>query len=54
VLFTSTGMAAAMTGFLLTQEEIGLFSVSAVFGVAFGGQRVRETRQVFSENVVFA
>jgi hypothetical protein len=26
-----------MTGFLLTQDEIGLFSVSAVFGVAFGG-----------------
>ena len=37
VLFTSTGMAAAMTGFLLTQDEIGLFSVSAVFGMAFGG-----------------
>ena len=37
VLFASTGMAAAMTGFLLTQNEIGLFSVSAVFGLAFGG-----------------
>jgi predicted MFS family arabinose efflux permease len=30
-------MAVAMTGFLLTQSEIGLFSVSALFGLAFGG-----------------
>ena len=37
ILFASAGMAAAMTGFLLTQDEIGLFSVSAVFGLAFGG-----------------
>ena len=37
LLFASAGMAAAMTGFLLTQDEIGLFSVSAVFGLAFGG-----------------
>jgi MFS family permease len=37
VLFASTGMATAMAGFLLTQDEIGLFSVSAVFGLAFGG-----------------
>jgi len=37
VLFASVGMAAAMAGFLLTQDEIGLFSVSAVFGLAFGG-----------------
>jgi MFS family permease len=37
VLFASTSMAAAMAGFLLTQNEIGLFSVSAVFGLAFGG-----------------
>jgi MFS family permease len=37
VLFASMGMAAAMAGFLLTQDEIGLFSVSAVFGLAFGG-----------------
>jgi MFS family permease len=37
VLFASAGMAVAMTGFLLTQDELGLFSVSAVFGLAFGG-----------------
>jgi len=37
VLFASTSMAIAMAGFLLTQDEIGLFSVSAVFGLAFGG-----------------
>ena len=37
ILFASAGMAAAMTGFLLTQDEVGLFSVSAVFGLAFGG-----------------
>jgi MFS family permease len=37
ILFASAGMAVAMTGFLLTQDEIGLFSVSAVFGLAFGG-----------------
>ena len=37
ILFASAGMAAAMTGFLLTQDEIGLFSVSALFGLAFGG-----------------
>ena len=36
-LFASAGMALAMTGFLLTQDEIGLFGVSAVFGLAFGG-----------------
>lgn len=37
ILFASIGMAVAMTGFLLTQDEVGLFSVSAVFGLAFGG-----------------
>jgi MFS family permease len=50
VLFTSTGMAVAMTGFLLTQDEIGLFSVSAVFGVAFGGLipgYIRAVREIF-------
>jgi MFS family permease len=26
-----------MTAFLLTQDEVGLYSVSAVFGLAFGG-----------------
>jgi MFS family permease len=30
-------MAVAMIGFLLTQNEIGLFSVSVVFGMGFGG-----------------
>jgi MFS family permease len=37
IFFASASMAVAMTGFLLTQNEIGLFSVSAVFGLAFGG-----------------
>jgi MFS family permease len=37
ILLASTSMAAAMGGFLLTQNEIGLFSVSVVFGLAFGG-----------------
>jgi MFS family permease len=37
ILYASASMAVAMTGFLLTQNEIGLFSVSAVFGLAFGG-----------------
>ena len=37
VLFASIGMAAAMIGFVATQDELGLFSVSAVFGLGFGG-----------------
>jgi MFS family permease len=37
ILWASACMAVAMCGFLLTQNEIGLFSVSAVFGLAFGG-----------------
>ena len=37
VLCASASMAAAMVGFLVTQNEIGLFSVSAVFGMGFGG-----------------
>jgi MFS family permease len=37
VLFASSGQAIAMTGFLLTQDEVGLFAVSAVFGLGFGG-----------------
>ena len=37
IFFASASMVIAMTGFLLTQNEIGLFSVSAVFGLAFGG-----------------
>jgi len=37
ILFASATMAVSMAGFLLTQNEVGLFSVSAVFGLAFGG-----------------
>jgi MFS family permease len=37
ILFASAGMAVSMLAFLLTQDEIGLYSVSAVFGLAFGG-----------------
>ena len=37
ILYASAGMATAMTAFLLTQDEIGLYSVSALFGLAFGG-----------------
>jgi MFS family permease len=37
ILCASAGMAVAMIGFLVTQNEIGLFSVSAVFGMGFGG-----------------
>ncbi len=37
ILWASAAQAAAMTGFLLTQDEVGLFSISVVFGVGFGG-----------------
>jgi MFS family permease len=37
VLCASASMAIAMIGFMVTQNEIGLFSVSAVFGMGFGG-----------------
>jgi MFS family permease len=37
ILWASAGQATAMTGFLLTQNEIGLYSVSAAFGLGFGG-----------------
>jgi MFS family permease len=37
ILWASAAQAAAMTGFLLTQNEVGLFTVSAVFGFGFGG-----------------
>jgi MFS family permease len=37
ILFASASMVVSMTAFLLTQDEIGLYSVSAVFGLAFGG-----------------
>lgn len=36
-LAASTVQAVAMTGFLLTQSETGLFAVSAVFGLGFSG-----------------
>jgi MFS family permease len=37
VLWASASMAVAMSGFLLTQNEAALFSISALFGLAFGG-----------------
>jgi MFS family permease len=37
ILWASAAQAAAMTGFLLTRDEIGLFTISAVFGFGFGG-----------------
>jgi MFS family permease len=37
VLCASASMAVAISGFLVTQNELGLFSVSAVFGMGFGG-----------------
>ena len=37
LLVSSACQAAAMTGFLLTQDEVGLFAVSAAFGLGFAG-----------------
>ncbi|MBS0640270.1 MAG: MFS transporter [Proteobacteria bacterium] len=37
ILYASIGMATATGAFLLTQDEIGLYSVSGLFGLAFGG-----------------
>ena len=37
LLVSSACQAAAMTGFLLTQDEVGLFVVSAAFGLGFAG-----------------
>jgi MFS family permease len=37
VLIGSVVQAAAMTAFLLTQDEIGLFTVSALYGLGFAG-----------------
>jgi MFS family permease len=37
LLFGSATQAVAMTGFLLTQDEVGLFIVSAAFGFGFAG-----------------
>ena len=31
------GQAAALSGFLFTQDEVGLFAVSAAFGLGFSG-----------------
>jgi MFS family permease len=37
VLIGSAWQAASMTGFLLTQNETGLFTVAAAFGLGFSG-----------------
>ena len=37
VLIGSAWQAASMTAFLLTQNEVGLFTVAAVFGLGFSG-----------------
>jgi MFS family permease len=37
VLASSACQAAAMMGFLFTQDEVGLFAVSAAFGLGFAG-----------------
>ncbi len=37
VLIGSTWQAAAMISFMLTQDEVGLFTVAAAFGVGFSG-----------------
>jgi MFS family permease len=37
VMIGSAWQAAAMTSFLLTQDEVGLFTVAAAFGLGFSG-----------------
>jgi MFS family permease len=37
LLWSSLAQATALTGFLLTQDEAGLFAVSAAFGLGFAG-----------------
>lgn len=37
ILAASVAQALAMSGFLVTQDEIGLFTVSAAFGLGFSG-----------------
>jgi MFS family permease len=37
ILWASAAQAAAMAGFLVTQNEFGLFTISAIFGFGFGG-----------------
>jgi MFS family permease len=51
VLIGSGAMALTLSGFLLTQDELGLFAVSASFGLAFSGiipAYVLATRELFS------
>ncbi len=50
LLVSSAAQAAGMTGFLLTQDEVGLFAVSAAFGLGFAGlipAYVLAVRQLF-------
>ncbi|MGE0420148.1 MAG: MFS transporter [Acetobacteraceae bacterium] len=37
ILFGSMAQAIAMSGFLMTQDEVGLFTVSAAFGLGYAG-----------------
>ncbi len=37
IIFASAAQATAMCGFLMTQSETGLFTVSALFGLGFAG-----------------
>jgi MFS family permease len=37
ILYGSAAQAVAMSGFLLTQDEVGLFTVSAAFGLGYAG-----------------
>jgi MFS family permease len=37
ILFASMAQAVAMTAFLTTQDEVGLFTVSAAFGLGYAG-----------------
>jgi MFS family permease len=37
ILFGSIAQAVAMSGFLFTQDELGLFTVSAAFGLGYAG-----------------
>jgi MFS family permease len=51
VLFGSACQAVTITGFLLTQDELGLFTVAAVFGFGFSGiipAYVLAIRQLYS------
>jgi MFS family permease len=51
VLIGSAWQAASMTGFLLTQNEAGLFTVAAAFGLGFSGiipAYVLAVRELFS------